>query len=410
MTAGSVGLGLAACAGPSVSFVATAVAPSPSSTPPPSPRLSATAATTAPTAAPTASPSPTRSPNPTSDPAALRRAIARMLVVGFRGLQIRPTDPITKAIQAGLGGVILFDHDRITSTRNIASPAQLAALTAALRAAAPGRLLIAIDQEGGRISRLQSAKGFPTTQSEAEVGATGDPEAALAFGRAMGDTMAAGGIDFDLAPVVDVNVNPKNPAIGALGRSFSADPAVVAAMAEAEIRGLHEAGIRSAIKHFPGLGSASANSDLDRVDVTRTWSEAELVPFETLISLRLPDAVMTGHIVNDTIDPGVPASLSPATVTGLLRERLGWTGAVITDDLGAAAITLLHKQPEAVALAIEAGNDLLLFANQTVYVPDLAERLVDTIVKLVASGRISEARIAESVDRIDALTVGSAIE
>ena len=227
-----------------------------------------------------------------------------MLVVGFRGFEIRPTDPITKAIAAGLGGVILFDRDRVTGTRNIESPAQLAALTAALRAAAPGNLLIAIDQEGGRVSRLQPAQGFPKTQSQAEVGATDDPDVALAFGRAMGATMAAAGIDFDLAPVVDVNVNPKNPAIGALGRSFSADPAIVAAMAEAEIRGLHEAGIRAAIKHFPGLGSASANTDLDRVDVTRTWSEAELEPFETLISLRLPDAVMTGHIVNDTIDPG----------------------------------------------------------------------------------------------------------
>jgi beta-N-acetylhexosaminidase len=119
---------------------------------------------------------------------------------------------------------------------------------------------------------------------------------------------------------------------------------------------------------------------------------------------------MSGHMINDTIDPGVPASLSPATVTGLLRARLGWTGAVITDDLGAVAITSSYKQAEAVALAIEAGNDLLLFANQTAYVPKLAEQLVETIVELVDSGRISEARIAESIDRIDALVVGSAIE
>ena len=226
----------------------------------------------------------------------------------------------------------------------------------------------------------------------------------------MGATMATAGIDLDLAPVVDVNVNPTNPAIGALGRSFSADPSIVAAMAEAEIRGLHEVGVRAAIKHFPGLGSASANTDLDHVDVTGTWTEAELEPFETLIALGLPDAVMTGHMVNDTLDPGVPASLSPATVDGLLRRRLGWTGVVITDDLGAAAIASRYEQSEAVALAIEAGNDLLLFANQTVYVPDLAEQLVDTIVELVASGRISEARIDESIDRIDVLAVGSAIE
>lgn len=331
-------------------------------------------------------------------------------MVGFRGFRIGADDPITKALEAGLGGVILFDRDRVTGTRNIESPEQLAALTASLRAAAQRNLIIAIDHEGGRVSRLKPAQGFPATRSQAEIGATDDPEVAFEAGRAMGATMATTGIDLDLAPVVDVNVNPTNPAVGALQRSFSADPAIVAAMAEAEIHGLHELGIRAAIKHFPGLGSASATTDLDHVDVTRTWSEAELEPFETLISLGLPDAVMTGHMVNDTIDPGVPASLSPATVDGLLRARLGWTGAVITDDLGAEAIVSLYEQSEAVALAIEAGNDLLLFANQTVYVPDLAEQLVDTIVELVASGRITEARIDESIDRIDVLAVGSAIE
>lgn len=331
-------------------------------------------------------------------------------MVGFRGFTIGPDDPITKALEAGLGGVILFDRDVVTGTRNIESPDQLAALTASLRAAAPGNLIIAIDQEGGRVSRLKPAQGFPATRSQAEIGATDDPGVAFEVGRAMGSTMAAAGIDLDLAPVVDVNVNPTNPAVGALQRSFSDDPSIVAAMAEAEIHGLHEFGVRAAIKHFPGLGSATANTDVDRVDVTGTWSEAELEPFETLISLGAADAVMIGHMVNDTIDPGVPASLSAATVDGLLRGRLGWTGAVITDDLGAEAIASHHERSEAVALAIEAGNDLLLFANQTVYVPDLAAQLVDAIVELVRSSRISEARIDESIERIDVLAVGSAIE
>lgn len=331
-------------------------------------------------------------------------------MVGFRGSTIDPIDPITKALEAGLGGVILFDRDRVTGTRNIESPDQLAALTASLRAAAPGNLIIAIDQEGGRISRLKPAQGFPATRSQAEIGATDDPDAAFEAGRAIGATMAAAGIDLDLAPVVDVNVNPTNPAVGALERSFSDDPSIVAAMAEAEIHGLHEFGVRAAIKHFPGLGSATANTDVELVDVTGTWSEAELEPFETLISLGVADAVMVGHMINDTIDRGVPASLSAATVGGLLRARLGWTGAVITDDLGAEAIASQFERSEAAALAIEAGNDLLLFANQSVYVPDLATQLVDTIMDLVASGRISEARIDESIERIDVLAVGSAIE
>jgi beta-N-acetylhexosaminidase len=400
LAAGSVAAGLGACAGPERSPVPSATT-TPGTTPP----------SASPSPASTDSPTPTpATPPPSSDPETLRRKIGRLLMVGFRGSTIGPDDPITQALEAGLGGVILFDRDRVSGSRNIESPDQLAALTAALRAAAPGNLIIAIDQEGGRVSRLNPAQGFPATRSQAEIGATDDPAVAFEAGRAMGSTMADAGIDLDLAPVVDVNVNPGNPAVGVLGRSFSDDPSVVAAMAEAEIHGLHEFGVRATIKHFPGLGSASANTDLRPVDVTATWSEAELEPFETLISLGVADAVMTGHMVNDTMDPGVPASLSAATVDGLLRGRLGWTGAVITDDLGAEAIASRYEQSEAVALAIEAGNDMLLFANQTVYVPDLAAQLVDTIVELVTSGRISETRIDESIERVDVLVVGSAIE
>jgi beta-N-acetylhexosaminidase len=401
LTAGSIAAGLSACgvAGtpdPSTSPSSTAAA-TPSSAPPP-------------TTSPPPTVAPTEPPPPTSDPTALRRKIGRLLMVGFRGTTIGPDDPITRSLEGGLGGVILFDQDRGTGIRNIESPAQLAQLTGALRAAASSNLLIAIDQEGGRISRLKPARGFPATRSQAEIGATDDPDEAFDSGRAIGETMAAAGIDLDLAPVVDVNVNPTNPAVGALDRSFSDDPAIVAAMAEAEIHGLHEFGVRAVIKHFPGLGSASANSDFERVDVTDTWSEEELVPYETLIAAGLPDAIMTGHIVNDTIDPGIPASLSVASVQGLLRRRLGWSGAVMTDDLGAEAITTRYTRAEAVALALDAGNDVLLFANQTAYVPDLAEKLVVTILRLVDTGRITEARIDESIDRLDVLAFGAAIE
>lgn len=327
-----------------------------------------------------------------------------MLLVGFRGLELRESDPISAALAGGLGGVILFDkHQKAGGLRNIASPAQLAQLTQALRHAAPLPLIIAIDQEGGRVSRLNPAMGFPATRSEAEIGATGDPKVALTAGRAMGTTMAAAGIDLDLAPVVDVDVDPTNPAIGALERSFSSDPSIVAAMAEAEIRGLHEAGVRATIKHFPGLGSASANTDFDAVDVTATWTEAELVPFQALITAGLPDAVMSAHILNRHLDPDWPASLSPATIDGLLRQQLGWAGVVVTDDLDAVAITSQFTRPEAIARAIDAGNDLLTFANQAHYFPDLVSQLLDEIVGLVESGRITEARLDQSVTRLETL-------
>ncbi|MBI3749268.1 MAG: glycoside hydrolase family 3 [Chloroflexi bacterium] len=331
-------------------------------------------------------------------------------MVGFRGLTIGPRDPVTEALGSGLGGVILFDRDRSKPTRNVKSPAQPKALTTPARAAASGGVLVAIDQEGGRVSRLKPAQGFPATRSQAVIGATGDPNQAFEAGRDMGATMANAGIDLDLAPVVDVDVNPENPAIGALERSFSADPTVVAAMAEAEIRGLHAQGVRAAIKHFPGLGSASANTDFDDVDVTRTWTDAELDPYRALFAAGLPDAVMSGHIVNDAFDPGVPASLSPATIEGLLREQLGWTGVVVTDDLGAEAIAGRYRRDEAIALAIEAGNDLLLFANQTIYVPDLAALVIEAIAGHVESGRIAEARLDQSIERLDRLAVGIALE
>jgi beta-N-acetylhexosaminidase len=135
--------------------------------------------------------------------------------------------------------------------------------------------------------------------------------------------------------------------------------------------------------------------------VTDTWTAAELEPYTTLIGLGLPDAVMSAHILDRKLDPTLIASLSPAIVGGMLRGQLGWTGTVMTDDLGAVAITSQYKRAEAIALAIEAGNDLLTFANQATYVDDLARRVVDTIVQLVDTGRISTARIDESIARLD---------
>jgi beta-N-acetylhexosaminidase len=328
-----------------------------------------------------------------------------MIVVGFRGTTIKPDAPIADALRAGLGGVILFDRDGGTGKppRNIKSPDQLAALTAEIRRLASGPVLVSIDQEGGRVARLGPQNGFRATRSQASIGRTDDPAVGRAAGSSMGRTMRTAGIDLDLAPVVDVDVDPRNPAIGALDRSFSADPAVVGAMAAAEIEGLHGEGIRAAIKHFPGLGSARANTDFDRVDVTGTWTRAELEPYQTLFGLGLPDVVMVGHILDRDLDPDRLASLSPAIVSGLLRQELGWRGPVMTDDLGAVAITATVSREEAIAQAIEAGDDLLLFANQAHYERGLAQEVIDTIVDLVVGGRIAESRLDASLARLDPL-------
>ena len=331
-----------------------------------------------------------------------------MLVVGFRGTALPPGDPFLQAIAAGeLGGVILFDRDQLTGTagRNVTSPAQLTALTGSLRAAAlrgsvGAALIIAVDQEGGTVARLNPGNGYPATPSEAVLGAQNDLAHTTDVAVLTAITLAGAGIDFNLAPVVDLNLNPANPAIGALGRSFSADPAVVIAQATAVIQAQRGAGIRMAIKHFPGEGSATGNTDKGVVDVTSTWTDLELRPFRALIAARLPEAVMVGHIVNGQLDPHRPASLSRPTVTDLLRGQLGWDGVVVSDDLQAPAITQQYGNGEAIALAIEAGVDLLLFANQQIYDPDLVAHVIEIVLGFVTSGRLTEARINESETRI----------
>ena len=325
-----------------------------------------------------------------------------MVVVGFRGLTPDEAEPVRGLIADGtLGGVILFSVDQLTGgPRNVESPDQLRSLVAALSSAAAAvPLLVAIDQEGGQVARLGPTHGFPATRSAADLG-RGDPSETAAAAAAIAATLTDVGVTLDLAPVVDLAVNPDNPSIAAVDRSFSADPEVVTAHARAFIEGLHSGAVTSAIKHFPGLGSAGADTHLGVVDVTDVWTDVELEPFRALIGNGLPDAVLTAHIFNARLDPDHPASLSAATVNGILRGDLGFDRAVISDDLQMGAITDAYGYEEAVALAIEAGIDVLLIANQIVYEADVVERTLDIVEGLIGSGRIDEARIQASVDRI----------
>ena len=261
---------------------------------------------------------------------------------------------------------------------------------------------MAIDQEGGVVTRLSPAHGFPAVASEAAIGSKGDP-AVMAWAEGLAATLVDVGVNLNLAPVVDLNINPKNPAIGALARAFSADPTVVARDASLEVISHRARGVRTALKHFPGLGSATTNTDFGVADVTRTWSTKELTPYQSLLGQDLVDMVMAGNLVNGQFDPNAPASLSSATIKDLLRGELGWDGVVITDDLQAGAITAAFGADDAITLAVEAGNDLLLFANQQVYDPDVVAKTLDLIEGLVIAGRIDQARIDRSYARAAAL-------
>jgi beta-N-acetylhexosaminidase len=326
----------------------------------------------------------------------LAHRVAGLLIVGFRGMRLADAPWVRTAItRDGLGGVILFDRDQLTGrARNVTSPTQVAALTRELRAAAGTHgLVIGVDQEGGIVTRLGPSHGFPAAASEATVGA-GSVSAARAWARGIATTLAQAGCNFDFAPVVDLNVNPTNPAIGALDRAFSADPDVVVRMAGIELDALRLAGVHTAAKHFPGIGSATVNTDFGVADVTKTWTRTELEPYRRLNAAGKLDAVMVGHVVNGQLDAHRPASLSRPTLD-LLRNDIGFDGPTVTDDLQAAAITQRFGADEAIVLALQAGVDLLVLANQQVYDPGIVRHVVSVVLGAVAHGQLT----ADQVDR-----------
>ncbi len=341
---------------------------------------------------------------PTPVPAAtLAEKVGQMIMVGFRGTTVDATSPIVRQIQENyLGGVVLFDFDVPTWTdqRNIQSPAQVAALTAALQSFAPTPLLIATDQEGGKVARLSPKWGFPATLSAQELGEMDDLEYVAYLLDEMAATVAAAGINLNLAPVVDLNTNPDNPVIGAIGRSYGADAQVVIDHALTFIGAHRRQGVLTTLKHFPGHGSSAADSHKGFVDVTDTWSRRELTPYRTLIEQDAVDTIMTAHVFNAELDRVYPATLSKATITDLLRDELGFKGVVISDDMQMGAIADLYPYAEAVALSINAGVDILAIANNSIYDEEIAPRTADLILGMVADGRIPESRIDESYARI----------
>lgn len=326
-----------------------------------------------------------------------------MLLLGFRGSTPQDATITDDLVRRHLRAVLLYSTDLPAGggLRNVRSPDQLRALTAGLREAAGGELLVAVDQEGGRVARLGPEQGFPATPSAAELGATGDPERTRAAATEIARTLADVGVTLNLAPVVDLDLNPDNPAIGALGRSFSADPAVVSAHAAAVVEAHRSVGVRTSLKHFPGQGSATGDTHAGFVDVTQTWQPSELDPYRSLLGQGLVDAVLVAHVLDGRLDAELPASLSPATVGGLLRRELGFDGPVITDDLQMGAVAGRWGLEEAVRLAVVAGADLLTFGNNLdTFDPDLGRRAYDALLGTVRSGEVSEDRVAASYRRV----------
>ena len=338
----------------------------------------------------------------------LEQKIGQMLMIGFFGTSARPGSQICHDIQDyNLGGVILFDFNPIdrNKAKNIESKGQLAQLTKELQACSPkGDLLIAVDQEGGRVQRLKEKYGFyGKFPKAADVVERGEKYAHKTYAH-MGKELHSVGINFDLAPVVDLSINPKNVVINKLGRSYGKDPNKVVEYASIFMSEMHSNHVLTSVKHFPGHGSSVGDTHKGFVDVTNDWQEKELEPYKVLIGRGTIDTIMVAHVFNKNLDEKYPASLSFKTITKKLRNEMGYSGVVITDDLQMNAIDTKYGLSETLHLAINAGDDILLFGNQLNPSDVLtANELVSEIMNLIDKGAIDRATIEKAYTRIKRL-------
>ncbi|MEV4622071.1 glycoside hydrolase family 3 protein [Asanoa sp. NPDC049573] len=327
----------------------------------------------------------------------LLRLAATVLQPGFVGTV--PPDWVRRWLGEGLGGVALF-------ARNVRDPEQVAALTAALRAERAD-VLVAIDEEAGDVTRIESRAGSSRPGNLA-LGAVDDIALTEEVARDLGRELAAAGVNLDYAPDADVNNNPDNPVIGV--RSFGADPALVARHTGAWVTGLQAAGVAACAKHFPGHGDTAVDShhDLPHIPRDRAGLDAvELLPFRAAIEAGV-QAVMTGHLLVPAVDPDLPATLSRSVLTGLLRDELGFQGAVITDAMEMRAVVNRFGFEGAVVSALAAGADAICIGGEHAD-EATAERLRTAIARAVLSGELAEERLTEAAKRVQHLAAWAAM-
>ncbi|MER5939141.1 glycoside hydrolase family 3 protein [Streptomyces sp. NPDC001928] len=318
----------------------------------------------------------------------LTRDALTVLQPGFTGTTA--PDWLLRRLGEGLASVGLFG-------RNIASPEQLAALTAQLRAERDD-VLVAIDEEGGDVTRLEVGTGssFPGNHA---LGAVDDVELTREVAFEMGRRLAACGVNLNWAPSADVNSNAANPVIGV--RSFGADTALVARHTAAYVTGLQSAGVAACTKHFPGHGDTAVDSHhaLPRIDADASvLAERELSPFRAAIAAGTR-AVMSAHILVPALDPDHPATLSRPVLTDLLRGELGYTGLIVTDGMEMQAIAATYGIERGSVLAIAAGADAICVGGGLAD-DETVRRLRDALVAAVRSGELAEARLAEAAERV----------
>ncbi len=319
----------------------------------------------------------------------LRRQCAGLFMVGFPGTA--PDDAVRALIDDGLYGAILFK-------RNIASPDQTAGLIRTLKAHAGRPFVLALDQEGGRVARLKGAP-FTALPPMREIGKARDLQVAARVGQLLAFEVRALGFDWDFAPVLDVDTNPKNPVIG--DRALHAEAEEVARLGVALAQGMEAGGVASCGKHFPGHGDTAQDSHhaLPRLphDLKRLRA-VELVPFAAFAKARL-SSLMTAHVIFEALEPSKPATMSAKVLEGLLRKELGFEGVLVSDDLEMKAIADHYPVEQAVVDGVNAGVDLFLVCHDAA----VQRRAIAALVKAVEDGRVKQARVDEATGRLQAL-------
>ncbi len=323
---------------------------------------------------------------------------SRLFFWGFDGTKVTRTHrELLKTYRPA--GVILF-------RRNIESISQMRELTRDLKKAGGARLMIGIDEEGGRVSRVPGGSvKFPPARFFGDFyERTKNLKLIEHFGRILGQELKWLGVNTDFAPVLDVDSNPKNPIIG--DRAYAKDPVRVAKVALAFQKGLAKEGILTCGKHFPGHGDTMTDSHRTLPRVSRSLSvleRTELTPFRKAIAAKIP-MLMTAHVVYGALDPKLPATLSPKILIGLLRDRLKFRGVVISDDLQMKAVSKRYSEVESSLLALEAGCDLLLICEG---LEKNGARVMDSVAREVAKGPVLTARFQESLRRVQGLKLRS---
>lgn len=335
----------------------------------------------------------------------LEKQAAKLLMIGVKGTALADDNPVIHdVVENGVSGIILFEHNIEPVTSNIDSRAHLEGFITDLKSLRDTPLLIAIDQEGGKVNRMKSKYGFSEMLSHKEVGAAEGTTLARTNGATIAADVASAGFNVNFAPCVDVDINPSCPVIGGVNRSFSDDENRVAELASIYIEEHHKRGVLTALKHFPGHGNSIMDSHNGFTDISDTWQPRELVPYKELIESGLCDMVMVSHLYNSKFDKKYPATLSKPTIDSLLRGVLGWQGVVVSDDMQMKAITDHYGFEQGIILALNAGVDLFIISSNIRNEDfSITDRFIKTIVDGVESGEIDRAVVDRAVARVEKL-------